>query len=389
MDPRTIQNLKTQKAQELGQRQAPAPANIATDSVIGGLRGNQNQKINQLFAHDTQLAQTHFTPQAAPSAPGETVSQPTDRIIDPMIGLRAASTQQRSTAAELADIITQIAQRKDLLDDQYDKEYKAYLADMSKRKDVLNTMVDQLNAAIKMKELESSSSGTSDLSALFNALLGAQGGIDEGIADMSGNAIERSKALQKIAELKAKYGDSLITKEEPGTNKISLSRKRGADELSTLSNQLGAATLASNPKMASEVKAMLDMFAPKKLSAEEQKRELDKQDLITMTSALGKFIEKWKGTNALERLSPANPKGLETMSQLNIMTQNVAKIIERNRLSDSDRTFYLNQMPSWWMSPDQAKAKLQGVINGLSSKIGVDVKEIGSDFEDGNDWESY
>jgi len=206
---------------------------------------------------------------------------------------------------------------------------------------------------------------------------------------MSGNAIERSKALQKIAELKAKYGDSLITKEEPGTNKISLSRKRGADELSTLSNQLGAATLASNPKMASEVKAMLDMFAPKKLSAEEQKRELDKQDLITMTSALGKFIEKWKGTNALERLSPANPKGLETMSQLNIMTQNVAKIIERNRLSDSDRTFYLNQMPSWWMSPDQAKAKLQGVINGLSSKIGVDVKEIGSDFEDGNDWESY
>ena len=121
---------------ELDQRQAPAPSNIESDPIIGGLRSNQNDKINQLFAHDTQLAQTTFQPQAAPAAPGETVAQPEQRIIDPMIGLRAASTQQRNTAAELGDILTQIAQRKDELDQKWDKEYKSYISGIDKSKAV-------------------------------------------------------------------------------------------------------------------------------------------------------------------------------------------------------------------------------------------------------------
>src|SRR3990167_10448897 len=109
MDPTQQASALAKQRQDYGQRVANIPNqfNPANDPIVNTLRGQQSEKIKQLFSHDQQLADVKFQPQAAPAGTGEAVTQPEARLIDPTIGLKASSTQTQATAAEAGDILRQ------------------------------------------------------------------------------------------------------------------------------------------------------------------------------------------------------------------------------------------------------------------------------------------
>jgi len=87
-----------------------------------------------------------------------------------------------------------------------------------------------------------------------------------------------------------------------------------------------------------------------------------------VSSALDNYLLARSQTSPQERLDPRNPSGARVESQKNILTQILAKEVEKNRLSDEDRKFYLKQMPAWWMDNELAAQKIEGVKDGLMAK---------------------
>jgi hypothetical protein len=155
MDPTKIQELIKQKREDIGQRFANPPTlNTANDSEILSLRNNQADKIKQLFEHDTKLAPVYMQPQEAGGPHAEGYQAPEQRIIDPMIGLKAASTQTQATAGELGDIGKAIEKRKDFLMDIYEKAMAGFTMGLQMKKMELDSLNDEFSQILKLKELE-------------------------------------------------------------------------------------------------------------------------------------------------------------------------------------------------------------------------------------------
>lgn len=151
-----IQNQLAQKAQSFGTRTADLPKapDTANDPTLTALRGQHADKVAQLFKYDTERAQVTYNPGEAPGPHVEGYTPPTDRIIDPMIGARAASNQTQATAIELGDIMTQIAQRKDLLADTYQKGLDVYNAGIEAQKLEFDALNKIFSNAFEMKKYE-------------------------------------------------------------------------------------------------------------------------------------------------------------------------------------------------------------------------------------------
>ena len=130
MNEQEIQDAIKQKQDEYG-RNANKQAEVfnqynpANDPVVNTLRGQQSEKLKELFAHDQQLADVYTTGSLeapGPHNPGYT--PPAPRLVDPTIGLRASSVQTQATAAEVGDILRLIETRKDTLNTERDKSLK-------------------------------------------------------------------------------------------------------------------------------------------------------------------------------------------------------------------------------------------------------------------------
>lgn len=88
------------------------------------------------------------------------------------------------------------------------------------------------------------------------------------------------------------------------------------------------------------------------------------------------------GGDAWGVVNPTSPKSAYYRTQVNLLTQFLAKLIERNRLSDTDRKFYLEQT-----KPDlldlfikgRYKAKLDGVVDSLKARLGYSSVTIPSE----------
>ena len=75
-----------------------------------------------------------------------------------------------------------------------------------------------------------------------------------------------------------------------------------------------------------------------------------------------------------ELINPLSENGKYWNSQVQLGTQLIAKLIEKNRLSDSDRVFYLKQTRPDVLdlaNPNLYKKKVQGAIDVLKTKLGI------------------
>ena len=100
MDPESIKRQLAEKQQAYGTRVADYAKtadqyNPATDPEVMGLRSNQSEKLKELFAHDTQLADVYMPPPQVPQGeqsilPPETLEQiKQPRLSDQTIGMKA------------------------------------------------------------------------------------------------------------------------------------------------------------------------------------------------------------------------------------------------------------------------------------------------------------
>lgn len=95
-------------------------------------------------------------------------------------------------------------------------------------------------------------------------------------------------------------------------------------------------------------------------------------DFSNMAKGLDSYLERRKGTNFVERINPASSKGIAINTEKDVLSRTLAKLVEKNRISDSDAKFYMSQLPAIWMSDDEAASKIEGIKNGLSAKLGLD-----------------
>ena len=104
--------------------------------------------------------------------------------------------------------------------------------------------------------------------------------------------------------------------------------------------------------------------------------EENKTDSLNMVAAMDRYITRRGETDAVQRLNPIDPVGKGIETEKNLLTQVIAKLIEKNRLSDADRKFYLDQVPPWWMPQNTAIRQINGIKKGLFAKLGlVEVRE--------------
>lgn len=157
MDEATIQKQIAESRQRQGQRVADVSSTFekydpASDPTVNALRGQQSEKLKQLFAHDQQLADVRFNPQPTPAAPGEVVPASEPRLIDPTIGLRASSQQTMATVGEASDILKQIETRKDFLAGERDKALSMLQLLIQAGKDEQSALEKQMDWIFKKRD---------------------------------------------------------------------------------------------------------------------------------------------------------------------------------------------------------------------------------------------
>lgn len=212
MDPNTIQQQIIAKSQALGQRVASAPVapDTANDPELGALRGQHADKIKQLFAHDTQVAQVNFQPKEAPGPHAEGYTAPESRILDPLIGQRASSAQTQATAGELGDIMTRISGRRAMLDDAYNKALTLHEKNIRAQESEISMLDKIFQNQMQLKQFEAAQekekkSGASDkdLQTYLDTIMGLKGRREAASvpAEDSGYLHEPTKA-KSIEEIK-------------------------------------------------------------------------------------------------------------------------------------------------------------------------------------------
>ena len=133
--------------------------------------------------------------------------------------------------------------------------------------------------------------------------------------------------------------------------------------------------LLSNPKEASKYSTIFNIAKPTAFE----------------TSKLQESKEVGNITGPLKELKTTVNKGIRNYNdyvtfntQRNLVSQSIAKLIERNRLSDTDRTFYLSNFPSFietLLTPDAAKIKLNVVENYLKVRLGSNTERAVTEEE--------
>jgi len=135
---------------------ATAQYSPATDRQVQDMRAAQSDKIQQLFAHDTKLAQTYFPVQGPLGESSGNVTQPENMqgVVDPLIGQRAATGQTLATAKELADISTDIGRRKDVLSEGLGKAMQLLQFGLQAKKMEQESFQNELDYLFNLKKFD-------------------------------------------------------------------------------------------------------------------------------------------------------------------------------------------------------------------------------------------
>jgi hypothetical protein len=387
MDPQTIQNLLAQKQKELGNRvAAPTYPEVSKDPQWQAYNTQHADKVKQLFNYDSKLAQVSFQPTEVGGQNEAGYSAPESRILDPMIGLQAASQQQSATAGEVGDLLKMMNSRKQSLEDTYSKGleiYKLGLAAQQLEVDAINKLFSNAMEMEKLKETKRQfnvkQTETKNKMSLEDLLK---------LGQMGSSSSARPPAFTPVDVNKSYESDGHQWKYDTKTNQWQ-NITASASGMPTGIGSLNAAQIAylkqfPDADQTLSAQYLKDKLFPPKKTAQELQREADKQDIQIIISGLDNFVSKWDSTTVKDRLNPFSEKGQTLMTEKDLLTQVVAKIIERNRLSDEDRKFYLKQMPEPWMKGSLARAKILGVVNALSARFGLDIED---NVTSSGDWE--
>lgn len=291
-----VQAELARKRAELGQSVANV-TNIqgqyspTNDPEITALRSQHADKVKQLFDYDSKLAPVYFQPQAAPAVAGETVEQPGQRIIDPLIGMRSSSTQTQATASELADILSRIGKRKDTLTENMDKALTLFKYGLQIKQMEMDSLEKELD---RIDKKSSGGKGASDLTALFNAITGVQNK-KSAITPKATGKVKNKEELMKIAK---QYGGQIDYQQNADGTFSWAVRKENQEfvtpeeattyeDVPALIKKLGAATVAGGNASPSEVNSIIESFIPKEVTetqykSKEESRNILRQNIINM-----------------------------------------------------------------------------------------------------------
>lgn len=214
MDYNAITQLIQQKSKDYGQSEANF-ANLepslrqsmyGNDSVTNNLNDQEKSKIDELFSHDQNVANQYQ------QNPGLSTS-PSGRVLDPYARELNLTNRYRNTAGELTDIRQNQQKRRDVIGDSLTNALK--LAQQSL--DLKKAEMDQLNTdrefAYKVAQGNKSGSGQSNVTDLFNAILGLNKKTQASAPSASGTA----KTSADLAKVRAKYGQVNYTKNKDGS----------------------------------------------------------------------------------------------------------------------------------------------------------------------------
>ncbi len=184
------------------------------------------------------------------------------------------------------------------------------------------------------------------------------GGVSMNLSDLSleGTPTSESPQMTPAKDGIVSEDGQWISKGGTWVSNVKGGSNLSMDDLQTLLTQ---AVLSGNKKNVDYINSIIT--AKKKLepSATEQAKVQADADLQNILGT----IEELK----------TQPEGITNTitwkSKLNIATQRLAKWIEKSRLSDADRKFYLDQMPNTveiMTLPGVAAAKIDGVVSGIT-----------------------
>lgn len=230
-----IQRLLEENRKSIGERAAEVP-NIynqyspSTDPEIAGARAAQADKVRQLFDHDTNLAQVKFQPQTTPGSTvsGAPATTPSEMILDPLIGMKAANTETMQTANEAIDIGQSISKRKDYLSESLDKALKLFQIGMQIKQAEQAALQDEMSNWFKMEDLTlernkvgKETAGKEALQKLLDNVLDWKKAQVESTPTISGRTTSKGnagiKAIQKMMEDKYPGQEVEYTKNSDGT----------------------------------------------------------------------------------------------------------------------------------------------------------------------------
>jgi hypothetical protein len=139
-----------------------------------------------------------------------------------------------------------------------------------------------------------------------------------------------------------------------------------------------AMLIASDPKNATKYTAMASLYKGKVSEADIQKNS---QELL---NSLTDVQSKIKGLTGWERaglMTPSRSQNVQDiMTGRNIVMQQVAKLIEKTRLSDKDRDFYMKNSPSdmeIMLFPGLAQKKMNSLVDYFVKALNIQTSSGG------------
>ena len=229
---------------DIGTREAAIPTTIAqyapaNDSTISALRGQQADKVKQLFAHDQQLAQVYTPMQAAPGASTGQVTMPDQQIMNPLTGQIAATQQSQNTVGELTDIMTQIAKRKDDLNTSRTDALDLLKTGLSMKQQEQQDIKDQLAALTEKAKNQ------------FTVMQSTGGDISPELAAALGDPSLANKHIPgELEKIKATYGNTTEGRKSNDAQAIQTDVANGAQLKDVIANYANKGLLSDQQVLA-------------------------------------------------------------------------------------------------------------------------------------------
>lgn len=163
MDPQKIQQLISQNRQDLTQRMAQMPSNIAPpnfakDDQIVARQREKEQKIMEMYEHDRRLADTYANPQNEMY------------LEDPYAREKARSMQSQASAAEILNINRAMQEREATLTADYERAMKEQEMAFKLKELEGRLLQNELENALKIQQLAAEKSEGAALPNLLQGL---------------------------------------------------------------------------------------------------------------------------------------------------------------------------------------------------------------------------
>lgn len=356
--------------QQMQNTQTPGSRQQYLDTTnLGAAQNNYDALAKQLASYDSSVLQ----PQFAGTDPGQPTDMPYNPLgytpqisyltpssptgvynANPTYGMSAQADQGNSIVNLLGTLSKTIANEAARGTNKYTSDLKSLASMLGPLNDILT---QNTNLTIKKADLAAAKAGKGQDNYNNVVNLG-----DKLVDDLSTGKVDWGDAWQQVKSFADRNGVSM-TPQEIDT------LLHGRFDATDLTGAKGLTTRWARQGAAQEYASGL-RFKQTGNSAN------DDADFKAISSGLDSYTQSRSGTNLVDRINPTNPSGIKIETQKNILSRLLAKLVEKNRISDQDAKFYLNELPAVWMNDTQSQAKIDGIKAGLAGKLGLDLTTV-------------